>query len=161
MNETVVYCLTTGAQTYVGATKNIRRRLRQHNGEIKGGAKYTSRFAGRWRVLFYCTGFTSWKECLSFEWHLKHVRKYKRGENPEKRRWNNVATMLQRPRWPHIEIVRPDVPREVCQESENTSNDPVCVAEQEHSLTPVHHRVSGDTSVECTNLENESSLDRC
>jgi len=27
---------------YVGKTTNIEKRLRQHNGEIKGGAKYTS-----------------------------------------------------------------------------------------------------------------------
>lgn len=28
---------------YVGCTTNLKRRLRQHNGEIKGGAKYTSK----------------------------------------------------------------------------------------------------------------------
>ena len=27
---------------YVGSTTDVRRRLRQHNGEIKGGGKYTS-----------------------------------------------------------------------------------------------------------------------
>ena len=32
--------------TYLGITNNFKRRLRQHNGEIKGGAKYTHSFKG-------------------------------------------------------------------------------------------------------------------
>ena len=32
--------------TYLGITNNSIRRLRQHNGEIKGGAKYTHSFKG-------------------------------------------------------------------------------------------------------------------
>lgn len=31
----------TGKHTYVGATCNLSRRVRQHNGEITGGAKAT------------------------------------------------------------------------------------------------------------------------
>lgn len=41
----VVYILRSAENpnlTYVGMTNNIRRRLRQHNGCIKGGARYTS-----------------------------------------------------------------------------------------------------------------------
>ena len=30
-------------RTYLGITNNLKRRIRQHNCEIKGGAKYTSR----------------------------------------------------------------------------------------------------------------------
>ena len=41
MCEYVCYILKSGNRTYNGSTNNMRRRLRQHNGEIKGGAKYT------------------------------------------------------------------------------------------------------------------------
>ena len=38
----VVYLLKCRDNTlYCGVTNNLSRRLRQHNGEIKGGAKYT------------------------------------------------------------------------------------------------------------------------
>lgn len=40
----VVYILrstTTPNEFYCGSTNNIHRRIRQHNGEISGGAKYT------------------------------------------------------------------------------------------------------------------------
>lgn len=41
----VVYVLRSQADpnlVYCGMTNNIRRRLRQHNGHIKGGGEYTS-----------------------------------------------------------------------------------------------------------------------
>lgn len=36
---------------YCGITTNLKRRLKQHNGEIKGGAKYT-RGRGPHRIVF-------------------------------------------------------------------------------------------------------------
>ena len=37
-----IYILECGDKTlYCGITNNIENRLKQHNGEIKGGAKYT------------------------------------------------------------------------------------------------------------------------
>jgi len=36
------YILENGRSTYVGITNNRVKRLRQHNSEISGGAKYTS-----------------------------------------------------------------------------------------------------------------------
>lgn len=64
---------TKTKKTYVGSTKYLSRRIRQHNGEIKGGAKYTKGFKSRpWQIVLYVEGFQSWKETLSFEWHIKH-----------------------------------------------------------------------------------------
>ncbi len=66
-----VYIIYSGNNTYVGSTNNLVRRLRQHNGEIVGGAKATKK-ATDWKYLAYITGFKDHKNCLSCEWRLKH-----------------------------------------------------------------------------------------
>ncbi len=58
-------------RTYIGYTNNFARRIRQHNGEISGGAKRTSK-ARPWELLFYTYGFKTHHEALSFEWYLGH-----------------------------------------------------------------------------------------
>lgn len=62
----LVYLLRSGERTYVGATKCLPRRLRQHNGEIGGGARQTSR-TGPWVVACTVTGFRTFGEALKFE----------------------------------------------------------------------------------------------
>ena len=43
----VYLLLSTKGTTYVGATVNLARRLRQHNRELKGGAKLTGRLVDK------------------------------------------------------------------------------------------------------------------
>lgn len=57
--------------TYVGFTTNPARRLRQHNREIKGGAKAT-KLGGDWKFIALITGFKTNHNALSCEWKLKH-----------------------------------------------------------------------------------------
>lgn len=57
--------------TYNGSTNNLVRRLRQHNGEISGGAKSTKN-KGTWKYLVIWEGFANKKEALSCEWKIKH-----------------------------------------------------------------------------------------
>lgn len=57
--------------TYNGSTNNLFRRLRQHNGEIVGGAKAT-RNKGPWTYIAIWEGFQSHREALSCEWRIKH-----------------------------------------------------------------------------------------
>lgn len=57
--------------TYNGSTNNLVRRLRQHNGEITGGARAT-RGKGPWVYLAVWEGFESKIEALSCEWRIKH-----------------------------------------------------------------------------------------
>ena len=57
--------------TYNGSTNNLKRRLRQHNGEIVGGAKYTKN-KGPWKYYVILEGFKNKNEALSCEWRIKH-----------------------------------------------------------------------------------------
>lgn len=59
-----------GKRTYVGYTNNLERRLRQHNGEIKGGAKYTR--GRKWEFMGYIEGFPDKIIALQCEWKIKH-----------------------------------------------------------------------------------------
>lgn len=59
--------------TYNGYTNNVKRRLRQHNEEIKGGARYTHGRGGGWEIYALMTGFPDNKNALSAEWRIKHT----------------------------------------------------------------------------------------
>lgn len=59
--------------TYNGSTNNPKRRLRQHNEEISGGARYTHGRNGGWEIYALLTGFVDHKNALSCEWRIKHT----------------------------------------------------------------------------------------
>lgn len=57
-------------KTYVGYSNDPKKRLRRHNGELAGGARYTK--TGRpWKHLIIIGGFVSKNKALSFEKRLK------------------------------------------------------------------------------------------
>jgi len=66
------YCLVSknpsqpGA-AYIGFTNNPQHRIRQHNREISGGAKKTSR-KGPWRMVLFVSGFPTKVAALKFEY---------------------------------------------------------------------------------------------
>ena len=62
-------------RTYVGCTcRGVPHRLRQHNGELCGGARQTS--TGRpWRVRVEVTGFRTRREALQFEYAWRRVHR--------------------------------------------------------------------------------------
>lgn len=62
---------TVANKIYVGYTVNFKRRLRKHNGEIKGGAKRTQRFRP-WVPVCVIKGFYDSSSALRFEWKLQH-----------------------------------------------------------------------------------------
>ena len=63
--------ISKSTSTYIGYTNNLTRRVRQHNGEIKGGAKSTH--GKKWQVV-KILGPYSRKKAMSVEWQWKQCR---------------------------------------------------------------------------------------
>jgi len=94
-----VYLLvSTNGNTYVGATVDLNRRLRQHNKEIKGGAHATGIKVSQgetWSRAAYVSGFPDWQATLQFEWRWKHLsRKYPIKMIPLERRIKALKELL-------------------------------------------------------------------
>jgi len=85
---------TTNQYTYLGITNNSNRRLRQHNGEIKGGAKYTrmKKGDGNWVYHTKIEGLTK-SQALSMERTTKNFRKYAKGTTPLEKRLDAINKM--------------------------------------------------------------------
>jgi len=95
-----VYLLeATNKSTYVGATVDLDRRLRQHNKEIKGGAVATGIKVNKgeiWRRHCYVSGFPNWQAALQFEWRWKQLsRKLPKNMNPLERRMEALKNLLE------------------------------------------------------------------
>ena len=100
--ELICYCIINEerSRTYIGATKNFSRRIRQHNRELVGGAKSTKGY--HWSAIILVSGFKSWKDTLSFEWHFKHKKtKTKWGIG---RRIESINKLMNDERWQNLEI---------------------------------------------------------
>lgn len=66
------------ARTYVGKTNDLRRRWRQHNGHIAGGANATHT-ARPWEFFCVMAGLPTERAALQVEWRLHHARCGSRG----------------------------------------------------------------------------------
>ena len=94
-----VYLLeSTNHATYIGATVDLDRRLRQHNKEITGGARATGAKVAKgesWSRRCYVQGFPDWKAALQFEWAWKfYSRKLPSSLFPMERRKQALDTLL-------------------------------------------------------------------
>jgi len=99
----VVYCLQSDARpscTYVGASVDLAHRLRQHNGDLVGGAKYTASHRP-WRVVAHAEGFSSWRDALRFEWAWKRATRKQRASkiDAKERRLRALQELLTDERW--------------------------------------------------------------
>ncbi len=94
-----VYLLVSSdGATYVGATVDVERRLRQHNKELSGGAHATGIKVAKgetWRRHCYVKGFPDWQACLQFEWRWKQLsRKLSKTIPPLERRMIALDELL-------------------------------------------------------------------
>ena len=94
-----VYLLyhTIHNRTYLGITNNKERRIRQHNGEIKGGAKYTTAFKGEgeWKYYMYVSNLTK-SESLSIERTAKNKRRGAKGTSAVDKRLYALLPILEK-----------------------------------------------------------------
>ena len=95
-------------RTYNGSTNNIKRRLRQHNQEICGGARYTKKFGNKsWEVYALVTGFPDHRNALQCEWRIKHPdnrRKRNSKYNTPKGRIIGLSEVLKCDKWTNQSI---------------------------------------------------------
>ena len=92
-----VYLLYCENNSYVGATVNLERRLRQHNKEIVGGAKATGKKSSqgkKWERLCYVSGFPDWTATLQFEWRWKQITRTLPKDEPILRRMKALKKLL-------------------------------------------------------------------
>lgn len=98
-SKSFVYLLeSTSGATYVGATVDLTRRLRQHNKELVGGAYATSAKVVKgeiWRRVCHVAGFPDWTAALQFEWRWKQIsRKLPKHLKPLERRSTALKQLL-------------------------------------------------------------------
>ena len=97
MDKWSCYIIENKGYTYVGVSNNVKKRLRAHNGEIKGGAKYTKSKGNGWKHICVIHGFPTKIESMQFEWALKHVPP--RNVGGIKNRIKKLQILLHKENW--------------------------------------------------------------
>ena len=87
--------------TYIGATVDLDKRIRQHNSELKGGAYATSLKVKKgevWSYICYIQNCPTWNAALQCEWRWKQlsrqIQKEKPNQLPRERRLEALKKLL-------------------------------------------------------------------
>ena len=107
----VFYIIQNRQFTYAGVSPDPIRRLRAHNGEISGGAKYTASKGPGWRHIVLVRGFQNKIQALQFEWAVKHEPP--RNVGGIKSRIKKLYSVMNKERWTSNSPLASDVPLEV------------------------------------------------
>ena len=102
-NNYIIYLLynTISNYTYVGITNKPTRRIRQHNGELVGGAKYTkiNKGDGEWKFYGWIKGKDEFiieeKIALSFEKKIKLLSRRMTGKTTIERRMKAINKIIE------------------------------------------------------------------
>ena len=93
----VFYIIQNKGATYAGVSPDPVKRLRKHNGELCGGAKYTQSKGPGWTHVCLVHGFQTKNQALQFEWAVKHVPPRDAGGLPN--RLKKLFVVLNKPHW--------------------------------------------------------------
>ena len=97
MDNWSFYIIKNSNATYAGVSPDPIQRLRKHNGEIAGGAKYTLSRGPGWEHICLVHGFRNKIEAMQFEWAVKHVAP--RNASGIQNRIKKLYTVLNRDKW--------------------------------------------------------------
>ena len=91
------YIIVNDNCSYAGVTPDTDRRIKKHNGELYGGAKYTKSKGSGWKYVCIISGFNNKIDCMRFEWAVKHYppKSYKGIHN----RIKKLINVLNKERW--------------------------------------------------------------
>jgi len=103
-----LYIIQNNRNTYVGVSPDPIRRLRQHNGEICGGAKYTKSKGPGWEHVCLIEGFRTKIESMQLEWAIKHEKPKDLGGI--KNRLIKMIKVLNKEKWTSKSPLAIDVP---------------------------------------------------
>jgi len=98
----ICYCIQNSNKnkTYIGATNDFSRRIRQHNGIISGGAKSTK--GDKWLPIIHISGFIDRHQLLRFEWYWKHC--YTSSTRGIYKRIEMLEYLLKKNEWQHLVV---------------------------------------------------------
>ena len=108
MTDWSCYIIENNGCTYCGMSNDVHRRLRMHNGEIVGGAKYTASKGPGWEHVCIISGFPTMVNAMQCEWAIKHVAP--RNAGGVAARIRKVITVLNKERWTSKSPLAADIP---------------------------------------------------
>ena len=96
----LVYIIVSDNLSYIGMTNDFLKRWQQHNGYLKGGARYTSKKTN-WTPICIIDGFKTKSEAMQCEWRLKRVRGQKNRINylsyllKNEKKWTSKSPLIK------------------------------------------------------------------
>ena len=103
----LIKSLSIPTKTYFGCTNDTTRRLRQHNGEVVGGARKTAK-ARPWTYVCIISGFNTRNDALKFEYAMNRKRRYSING-----RIKSIAEVISMEKWTSTSPLARNVPLEV------------------------------------------------